>query len=237
IPINNTIRGPAIAIFNKCYAEFDIEPYLLAYFLHLGYRGLGLYKGTFRQICEIAVKYYKSIYSDEAACRQMTTQLIYYNNKEFLYDFDYDFSKPPSLWWGVIEDKYSNLQKFAQIVFAIMPSQAKSMAQIHSFYISNLKNELKFYGKELSESELHDSALTQTTYTTTNNNDIICELNDISESFQFSNHKNLEIESIVNLSSTNFGGQDNDKEIPHTTITQGSGNMDFDPSTIVESEL
>ncbi|CAG8637095.1 11966_t:CDS:1, partial [Racocetra fulgida] len=60
-------------------------------------------------------------------------------------------------------------------------------------------NKLKFYGKELSESELCDSALTQTTYATTNNNDIIFELNDISESFQFSNHENLEIESIVNL--------------------------------------
>ncbi|CAG8831870.1 2476_t:CDS:1, partial [Racocetra persica] len=39
------------------------------------------------------------------------------------------------------------------------------------------------------------------------NNDIILESNNILESFQFSNNKNLEIESIVNLSSTTFGGQ------------------------------
>ncbi|CAG8664960.1 2314_t:CDS:2, partial [Ambispora leptoticha] len=98
----------------------------------------------------------------------------------------------------------------------LLPERLECMAQIHSFYIPNLKNKLKFYGKELSESELCDSALTQTTYATTNNNDIIFELNDISESFQFSNHENLEIESIVNL---------------------GSGNMDFNSLTIIKSEL
>ncbi|CAG8782018.1 2522_t:CDS:2, partial [Cetraspora pellucida] len=107
ILMNNNICEPAIAIFNKCYAEFDIEPYLLAYFLHSDYR---------------------------------------------------------------------------------------------------------------------------------ENNEIF-ELNDILESFQFLNYDNLEIKSIVNLSNTNFDEQDNVKEISHTVITQGSGNMDFEPSTIVESEF
>ncbi|CAG8730776.1 15924_t:CDS:2 [Cetraspora pellucida] len=66
------------------------------------------------------------------------------------------------------------------------------------------------------------------------------ESNDILESFQFSNHENLEIELIVNLSNTNFGEQSNIKKISkisHTIITQRSGNMDFEPSTIIESEF
>ncbi|CAG8786302.1 12034_t:CDS:1, partial [Racocetra persica] len=40
-----------------------------------------------------------------------------------------------------------------------------------------------------------------------------------------------------NLSSTTFGGQGTVNEISHTTVNQESGNMNFDPSTIVESEL
>ncbi|CAG8684267.1 3881_t:CDS:1, partial [Ambispora leptoticha] len=47
------------------------------------------------------------------------------------------------------------------------------MAKIHSYCISNLKNELKFYGKELSENELRESALNQTTYAEIENTNIL----------------------------------------------------------------
>ncbi|CAG8446882.1 13342_t:CDS:2 [Cetraspora pellucida] len=84
------------------------------------------------------------------------------------------------------------------------------MAQIHSFYISNLKNELKYYGKELSEGELHDSALALTTYATTENYIVLEQHEDAPESGNF--------EDI-------------------SFITQGSSNMEFDPVTIVKSEF
>ncbi|CAG8615035.1 10072_t:CDS:2, partial [Cetraspora pellucida] len=189
----------------------------------------------FRKICEIAVKFYKSIHNDEAACRLITTQLIHYKHQDYPFDFDYDSSKTPNLWWGVIEDEYSYLQNLAQILFAVVPSQAKSMAKIHSFYISNLKNELKYYGKELSESELRDSALALTTYAAVENNNITLEQHENTlESIQLRNEK-LQISFIVDLSHSDFGGQSNFEEISHTTYTtQGSGNMDFDPIEIVE---
>ncbi|CAG8775855.1 918_t:CDS:2, partial [Dentiscutata erythropus] len=38
IPSNNAFRESAINVFNKRYTEYDIEPYLLAYLLHPGYR-------------------------------------------------------------------------------------------------------------------------------------------------------------------------------------------------------
>ncbi|CAG8745586.1 2281_t:CDS:1, partial [Cetraspora pellucida] len=51
----------------------------------------------------------------------------------------------------------------------------ESMAQIHSFYISNLKNEFHYYEKELSEGELRNSVLDLTTYTNMENNSIELE--------------------------------------------------------------
>jgi hypothetical protein len=120
----------------------------------------------------------------------------------------------------------------------LSPEKIESIAQIHSFYISNLKNELKYYGKELSESELRDSALALTTYAAVENSNIVLEQHkDTFESIQVRNEK-LQISFIVDLSHSDFGGQSDFEEISHTTYTtQGSGNMDFDPIEIVESEL
>ncbi|CAG8686066.1 6498_t:CDS:2, partial [Racocetra fulgida] len=108
--------------------------------------------------------------------------------------------------------------------------------KIHSYYISNLQTELKFYRKELSESELHESALNQTTYAEIENTNIMLEQNeDILTSFHFLNHEKLEIDLIVNLSNTNFGGQGDNEEVSCTTTAiQGSENMEFEPATIVE---
>ncbi|CAG8687362.1 14153_t:CDS:2, partial [Cetraspora pellucida] len=149
IPLNNVFCESAIVIFNKRYAKYDIEPYLLTYFLHPEYR--------------------------------------------------------------------------------------ESMAKIHSFYISNLKNKLKYYDKELSESELYDSALALTTYTAVENNNITLKQHkNTLESIQLRNEK-LQISFIVDLSHSDFGEQSNFEEISHTMYTtQRSGNMDFDPIEIVE---
>ncbi|CAG8748054.1 14717_t:CDS:2, partial [Racocetra fulgida] len=84
--------------------------------------------------------------------------------------------------------------------------------KIHSYYISNLKNELKFYGKELSESELRESVLNQTTYAEIENTNMLEQNEDVLMSFQLSNHEKLEIGSVVNLSDTNFGGQGDNEE-------------------------
>ncbi|CAG8479571.1 2461_t:CDS:2, partial [Racocetra fulgida] len=117
---------------------------------------------------------------------------------------------------------------------SVSPS-SKPFEPIHSYYISNLKNELKFYGKELSESELRESALNQTTYAEIENTNILEQNEDVLMSFQLSNHEKLKIESVVNLSHTHFGDQDDNEEEPSTTIDiQGSGNMDFDSAAIVE---
>ncbi|CAG8781250.1 5813_t:CDS:2, partial [Cetraspora pellucida] len=221
---------------------------------------LGLHKGMFRRICEIAAKFYKSMHNDDVACGILTTQLINYKSGDYPFDFGYDSSKTLSLCWGVIEDDYPYLQNLAKVIFAVVPSQSscecnfsilrwlygtyrrclssekiESMAQIHSFYISNLKNELHYYGKELSEGELRDSVLDLTTYADMENNSIELEQDeDVLKSAQSNNDK-LEISLIVDFLYANFGGQDNAEELSYTT--QRSDNMEFDPVAIVEREF
>ncbi|CAG8754892.1 11652_t:CDS:2, partial [Racocetra fulgida] len=126
--------------------------------------------------------------------------------------------------WSIIEDDYNYLQNLAKTLFAIVPSQANSC--IYSFYISNLKKVLVYYGKDLSEIELHNNALNQTSFTNNENNDMI-----IAESEE----KFLEISSIVDLSDAIFGGQGYVEE-SLATIRE-SGNIEFDPIMIVQNEL
>ncbi|CAG8504092.1 104_t:CDS:2 [Cetraspora pellucida] len=110
----------------------------------------------------------------------------------------------------------------------------ESMAQIHSFYIFNLKNELHYYKKELSESELHDSALALTTYADMENNSIKPKQNkDVLKSAQLNNNK-LAISLIVNFSHANFSRQSNAEELSYTTQ---SGNMEFNPVAIIKREF
>ncbi|CAG8749623.1 12764_t:CDS:2, partial [Racocetra persica] len=168
---------------------------------------LGLHKGMFRRICEIAAKFYKSMHNDDVACGILTTQLINYKSRDYPFDFGYDSSKTPSLWWGVIEDDYLYLQNLTKAIFA-----------------------LHYYGKELSEGELHDSVLDLTTYADMENNSIELEQDeDVLESAQSNNDK-LEIGLIVDFSHANFGRQGNAEELSYTK--QKSSNIEFDPVAI-----
>ncbi|CAG8544042.1 5280_t:CDS:2 [Cetraspora pellucida] len=60
-----------------------------------------LCNGTFHQIYEIIMKFYKSIYNDEASCQQL----------------------------GVIEDNYNYFQDLAKPIFAIVLSQANYLSE------------------------------------------------------------------------------------------------------------
>ncbi|CAG8838855.1 22187_t:CDS:2, partial [Racocetra persica] len=53
------------------------------------------------------------MHNDDVACGILTTQLINYKSRDYPFDFGYDLSKTPSLWWGVIEDDYPYLQNLS----------------------------------------------------------------------------------------------------------------------------
>ncbi|CAG8693575.1 20389_t:CDS:2 [Rhizophagus irregularis] len=88
--------------------------------------------------------------------------------------------------WSTCRQPKNYIQKLALKLFAITPHQAayinrlESMAQIHSYYITNAKVELKFSSSNLSEDEL-ETALREDD---TNNNFLmtdIMNLNDFRE--------------------------------------------------------
>ncbi|CAG8835011.1 2241_t:CDS:2, partial [Gigaspora margarita] len=97
----------------------------------------GLKKGKFLEICELAAEYYKEVHHNDKECHRLINE-------------------------------HTDLQELAKTMFAIVPSQAncernfsilkwftkghhtwlqvsrlESIAQLHSYYISNVKKELK----------------------------------------------------------------------------------------------
>src|SRR5688572_15706762 len=54
--INQQFRNDAIEIFNKRWRQFDFDLYLLVYFLHPKYRGVGTRNETLRLICQAALR-------------------------------------------------------------------------------------------------------------------------------------------------------------------------------------
>ncbi|CAG8456259.1 23334_t:CDS:2, partial [Gigaspora rosea] len=161
IPISNNFRSLAITAFNRRYQEFDISPYVLTYFLHPNYRSHGLQKGKFRKICELAVNYYKGLHHSEKECRELVGQLIKYKANVTPWDLEYSLNLTPPLWWGVIEDEYTYLQELAKTMY---PPKPASMAQIYSFYVSNVKKELSFCDNNFVEMELRNSVFNETIF-------------------------------------------------------------------------
>ncbi|CAG8765594.1 3640_t:CDS:2, partial [Racocetra fulgida] len=78
IPTSNNFRTLAISAFNFRYQQFDISPYLLAYFLHPKYRSRGLKTRNFHNIHNLAVNYYKDLFHKEEECNELVDQLIRY---------------------------------------------------------------------------------------------------------------------------------------------------------------
>ncbi|CAG8791672.1 6174_t:CDS:1, partial [Gigaspora rosea] len=151
----------------------------------------------FRNICKLAVNYYKNLHHNEKECHELVTQLIKYKARVASWDLEYSSDLTPSTWWGVVEDERMHLQELAETMFAIALSQAsckrnfsilkwfsegrrtqlqvsrlESLVQIHSFYVSNIMKELKFCGNNSVEAELRNSVLNETVFAEIDNIEI-----------------------------------------------------------------
>ncbi|CAG8750959.1 23627_t:CDS:1, partial [Gigaspora rosea] len=71
IPISNNFHFLATIAFNRRYQKFDISLYVLTYFLYPNYRSYGLQKEKFREICELAVNYYKGLHHSKKECHEL----------------------------------------------------------------------------------------------------------------------------------------------------------------------
>uniref|UniRef100_U9UUH0 HAT C-terminal dimerisation domain-containing protein n=1 Tax=Rhizophagus irregularis (strain DAOM 181602 / DAOM 197198 / MUCL 43194) TaxID=747089 RepID=U9UUH0_RHIID len=186
------------------------------------------------------------------------------------YTDEYD---TPELWWSTCRQPNNYIQKLALKLFAITPHQAackrafsvlnwmigkrrtrldidrlQSMAQMHSYYITNAKSELKFSSSDLSENEL-ETALQEITTAMINNDDIFIDdddddtvLDDESINLNEDNtNSDLIMENTMKLDKFNeLNGDNSNSDIsdqqPDESINYEDSNIDFEAIFDEESE-
>uniref|UniRef100_U9SXD0 BED-type domain-containing protein n=1 Tax=Rhizophagus irregularis (strain DAOM 181602 / DAOM 197198 / MUCL 43194) TaxID=747089 RepID=U9SXD0_RHIID len=146
---------------------FDTDTYLVAFFLHPRYRDNGFQDKIFHQMALTAMKIWSKFGGNTNSCTILLSQLRSYGDNEPPYDMEYtDEYDTPELWWSVVNMLDIN--------------RLESMAQIHSYYITNAKVELKFSSSNLSEDEL-ETALREVTTAMINNDDLFTDDDDEEE--------------------------------------------------------
>src|SRR6185369_4385949 len=112
--INHQFRTKALELFNKRWRQFDFELYLLAYFLHPRYRGIGTRNETLRKICQTAVCVWVPVRKTTATIDLLIAQLRAYEAYEYPYDVKYfDGIDTPKLWWNSCKQDNNYIQMLA----------------------------------------------------------------------------------------------------------------------------
>jgi len=123
-------------------------------------------------------------------------------------------------------------------VFRLNITRLQSMAQIHSYYITNVKSELKFSSSNLGEDEL-ESIMKEITTAMINNNDLFEEGEEEEEIFSNDNNSNdLLMADIMNLNKFEQNEEidnSNINDIQPLPVNHRNLNIDFE--TILDEEL
>src|SRR2546423_6747820 len=130
-------------------------------------------------------------------------------------------------------------------VFRLNITRLQSMAQIHSYYIINVKSELKFSSSNLGEDEL-ESIMKEITTAMINNDDLFeegeeeeIEIEEEEEIFSNDNNSNdLLMADIMNLNKFEQNEEidnSNTNDIQPLPVNHRNLNIDFE--TILDEEL
>jgi len=115
-------------------------------------------------------------------------------------------------------------------------TRIQAMAQIRSFYISNIQKELAFYGKALPVNNLQELVATSTFLTEFDDDDPIehseteTEIEQNLESINF-----LNIESMVNLNHNAFQDDESDSESEGSQISSNEENYEYDDEPMISN--
>ncbi|CAJ0769509.1 17356_t:CDS:2 [Entrophospora sp. SA101] len=93
---NNDMTGlqqHAINAFNKRWDEFEIGPYILAYFLHPAYRDAGIKKGKYQIVVKAASEIWQKFGNNKASLEILLSQMRLYKLYKPPYNGMYVFSK------------------------------------------------------------------------------------------------------------------------------------------------
>ncbi|RHZ62888.1 hypothetical protein Glove_334g4 [Diversispora epigaea] len=217
----------------------------------------GLKDSVFREIALTAVQLWQNLGHSDNSCKELLSQLRRYEAKLNPFDLIYIEIDTPQVWWGSIKKKPQHLVQLAIRLFSITPSQAsckrnfstlkwllgdhrtrmnitklEGMTKVKSYYLSNICNELKYYGKELTENDI------RSVINNTNMGDIL-ELDDEESEIDINNNilndnnnNSLIIENIIDLN--NF---ENENEISNEINDNEIGTLDYNPEDIINNFL
>ena len=143
----NEFKNYCKQVFNKRWNDFNTDIYLLAYFLHPGYRGMyimkilinkyiwlinffillgaGLRESQFQEIARIAIQIWKNEDYDEYECANLIAYMRLFRKKEDGFDLPYSFETDnPLLWWMTNYAGSKSIGKLAIKIFSITPHSA-----------------------------------------------------------------------------------------------------------------
>ncbi|RHZ76441.1 hypothetical protein Glove_197g113 [Diversispora epigaea] len=218
ISFGNLWKSIIISNYNRRLGEFINRNYILAYWLHPLYRGMGLKQATLNEIYETALIMWHNLGHSEESCLKLLMEMRLWKRNVAPYNLTYDtYRETPMKWWlsiNIQEDETDQLQELALLLFSIVPSQAvcernfsmlkwffgekrmnlnlskiESIAKIRSYYISNTDKEIRFRDKNLSEHELRNNINESViTYDTFEKNGIL----ERDENIEYERNENLE---------------------------------------------
>ncbi|PKB96872.1 hypothetical protein RhiirA5_385041 [Rhizophagus irregularis] len=249
LPSSNSYKSAAIQVFNHHYLEFQHPAYLLCYCLHSYYRGFGINDDGFRDAAITATTLWQNLGYPEEECKQLLTQFRHFDQKLKPYDLDYVLNlDTPELWWSSIRLKKCYIRDLALQLFGISPSQAgcelnfsmlkwmigdrrvrldvkklKGMSKIRSYHLASIKNELSYYGKDLSSAELREIANISTVSNIISLND---EDDDITDNILLEERREMEIQTRTNLVLEDFIDLSQSLDNMETVGSENNDNVD-----------
>lgn len=171
---NQAFRNHCIKVIKRRYEEFDDDNYITCFFLDPRFRHAPLKKVAFKRILRCVASIGKRLGFDRYECGALCTQLTKYKEEQDPFDLDPSvIQDSPIEWWEMIETEPEPnvLTKVARHLFAISPNSAscergfstlgwlfhkrrlnlklerlESMCKLITFWKSNFKTELGFYG-------------------------------------------------------------------------------------------
>ncbi|CAJ0767106.1 2199_t:CDS:2, partial [Entrophospora sp. SA101] len=178
--LDTNFKRQCIRIFNKRWEKLDVMTYLLTFFFHPKYRAKGFQNTIFREMSLFAMKIWTDFGGGTNSCKILMAQIRKYSENYPPYDMEYiDNHDTPEIWWATCRQPDNFIQQLALKLFAVVPHQVacervfsvldwmigkrrtridttrlQSMAQIHSFYITNAKTELNYPNSDLTDDEL-----------------------------------------------------------------------------------
>lgn len=93
----SNFRQQAIAIYNRRFAEFDDDAYILCFFLHPGYTDIVWARGTFRHILLAADNFYEKMGKKQKERKMLMSQMRSYRHRTAPFDVSFDNNESPTM--------------------------------------------------------------------------------------------------------------------------------------------